>query len=103
MGSYHAARGWGLLVAAMLLEAAAYWWQPEAHESIWIAVGSGNQISWRSTFLYNTSFHLYYWQNFYPYGAHTYPFWKLLEILINKFNHKGTSAIRLAHPLVRIE
>jgi hypothetical protein len=26
MGSYHAARGWGLLVAAMLLEAAAYWW-----------------------------------------------------------------------------
>jgi len=25
MGSYHAARGWGLLVAAMLLEAAAYW------------------------------------------------------------------------------
>jgi hypothetical protein len=51
MGSYHAARGWGLLVAAMLLEAAAYWWQPEAHESIWMAVGSGNQVPWRSTFI----------------------------------------------------
>jgi hypothetical protein len=42
MGSYHAARGWGLLVAAMLLEAAAYWWQPEADGSIWMAIGSGN-------------------------------------------------------------
>jgi hypothetical protein len=35
----------------MLLEAAAYWWQPEAHGNIWMAVGSGNQVSWRSTFI----------------------------------------------------
>jgi hypothetical protein len=35
----------------MLLEAAAYWWQPEAHGSIWMAVGSGNQVLWRSTFI----------------------------------------------------
>src|ERR1700722_10418076 len=55
MGSYHAARGWGLLVAAMLLEAAAYWWQPEAHGSM--MVGSGNQVPWRSTFLCSTSFY----------------------------------------------
>jgi hypothetical protein len=27
---------WG---AAMLLEAAAYWWQPEAHGSMWMMVG----------------------------------------------------------------
>jgi hypothetical protein len=49
MGSYHAARGWGLLVATVLLEIAAYWWQPEAHRSIWMAVGSGNQVPWRNT------------------------------------------------------
>jgi hypothetical protein len=48
-------------------------------------------------------FILCYWQNFYPYGALTYPFWKDLETLTNEFNHKGTSPIRLAHPLVRIE
>jgi hypothetical protein len=41
----------------MLLEAAAYWWQPEAHGSMWMVVGSGNQVPWRSTFLYNISFH----------------------------------------------
>jgi hypothetical protein len=34
----------------MLLEAAAYWWQLEAHGSMWMAVGSGNQVPWRSTF-----------------------------------------------------
>jgi hypothetical protein len=49
MGSYHAVRGWDLLVAAMLLEAAAYWWQPEAYGSMWMAVGSDNQVPWRST------------------------------------------------------
>jgi hypothetical protein len=35
----------------MLPEAEAYWWQPEAHGSIWMAVGSGNQVPWRSTFI----------------------------------------------------
>jgi hypothetical protein len=48
-------------------------------------------------------FILCYWQNFYPYGVLTYPFWKDLETLTNEFNHKGTSPIRLAHPLVRLE
>jgi hypothetical protein len=50
IGSYHAIRGRGLLVAAMLLEAAAYWWQPETHKSMWMVIGSGNQIPWRSAF-----------------------------------------------------
>ena len=49
------------------------------------------------------SFILCYWQNFYPFGALTYPFWKDLETLTNEFKHKGTSPIRLAHPLIRIE
>jgi hypothetical protein len=31
-------------------EAGAYWWQPQAHGSMWMAVGSGNQVPWRSTF-----------------------------------------------------
>jgi hypothetical protein len=67
-----------------------------------MAVGSGNQILWRSTFLYSTFFPPCYWQNFYPFGAVAYPFGKFLEILTNEFNHKGTSPIRLAHPLVRM-
>jgi hypothetical protein len=90
-------------VAAMLLEAEAYWWQPEAHGSMWMAVGLGNQVPWRNTFFEALSFFLCYWQNFYPFGAVTYPFGKLLEILTNKFNYKGTSPIRLAYPLVKIE
>jgi hypothetical protein len=48
-------------------------------------------------------FIFYYWQNFYPFGADTYPFGKLLKTLTNEFNYKGTSPIRLAYPLVRIE
>jgi hypothetical protein len=85
--------------------AGAYWWQPEAYRSMWMAVGSGNQVPWRSEALSFVTlfFFLYYWQNFYPYGTLTYPFWKDLEILTNEFNHKGTSPIRLAYPLVRIE
>jgi hypothetical protein len=62
----------------MLPEAGAYWWQPEAHGSMWMAVGSGNQVSWRSTFFEAFfkafSFFFCYWQNFYPFGAVIYPF-----------------------------
>ena len=103
MGKSHATTGWGLLAVAMLPEAGAYWWQPEAHGSMWMVVGSGNQVPWRSTFFEALSFILCYWQNFYPYGTLTYPFWKDLETLTNEFKHKRTSPIRLAHPLIRIE
>ena len=48
---------WG---TAMLPEAAAYWWQLEAHGSMWIVVSSGNQIPWRSTFFKALFFILYY-------------------------------------------
>jgi hypothetical protein len=59
---------WG---AAMPPEAGAYWWQPEAHGaywwqpleahgSMWMVVGSGNQVPWRSTFFEALSFILYY-------------------------------------------
>src|SRR5260370_40694611 len=70
---------------------------------MWMVVGLGNQVPWRSTFFEAFFFILCYWQNFYPFGALTYPFWKDLETLINEFKHKGTSPIRLAHPLIRIE
>jgi hypothetical protein len=83
--------------------AGAYWWQPEAHGSMWMAVGPGNQVPWRSTFFEALSFFLCHWQNFYPFGIDTYPFRKVLKTLANEFNHKGTSLIRLAHPLVRLE
>jgi hypothetical protein len=34
-------------------EAGAYWWQPEVHRSVWMVVGLGNQVSWRSIFFYS--------------------------------------------------
>jgi hypothetical protein len=41
----------------MLPEPEAYWWQPEAHGSMWMAVGLGNQVPWRNTFLCSIFFH----------------------------------------------
>jgi hypothetical protein len=92
-GGSHATRGCGLLVAA---------------RSSWKHVDGGRlrQLGFMAKHALSFiifSFTFYYWQKFYPYGALTYPFWKVLKILINEFNHKGTNPIRLTRPLVRIE
>ena len=79
-------------------EAGAYWWQPEVHKSVWMVMGSGNQISWRSTF-----FHLLLLIEFLSVRSNHLSVRKNLKTLINEYKHKGISPIRLAHSLIRIE
>jgi hypothetical protein len=92
-GGSHIIKGCNLLVAA---------------RSSWKYVNGGrlrqlNSMAKHALSFITFPFIFYYWQNFYPYGIYIYPFSKFLETLTNEFNHKETSPIRLAHPLVRIE